>query len=99
MGCPVILTPQAIADLEAIVRHIANDSPERAKALGNQLVDRALSITRFPAMGRMVPEHADPAVREVLHGNYRVIYELRGEPSVAFILRFWHGARGAPQTS
>ena len=97
MGCPVILTPQSIADLESIVRRIAADSPDRARAFGNMLVDRALSVGAFPEMGRMVPEVCDPAVREIIHGSYRIIYEIRGDPRAVFVLRFWHAARGAPE--
>ena len=97
MGCPVILTPQSIADLEGVVRRIAEDSPSRARAFGNTLVDRALSVGPFPEMGRMVPEVNDPAVREIIHGTYRIIYEIRGEPKAVFVLRFWHAARGFPE--
>jgi plasmid stabilization system protein ParE len=96
MGCPVILTPQSIADLENIVRRIAADSPDRAREFGNVLVDRALSISAFPEMGRVVPEVGEPAVREIIHGSYRIIYETRGDLRSAFVLRFWHAARGVP---
>ena len=97
MGCPVILTPQSIADLEGIVRRISADSPDRARAFGNTLVDRALSVGAFPEMGRVVPEVGEPVVREIIHGSYRIIYEVRGDPKAAFVLRFWHGARGTPE--
>jgi plasmid stabilization system protein ParE len=48
-------------------------------------------------MGRVTPEVGDPAVREIAHGAYRIIYELRREPAAIYILRFWHGARGTPE--
>ena len=47
-------------------------------------------------MGRVVPELDDPAVREDIHGNYRLIYEVVLQPPAIYILRFWHGARGTP---
>jgi plasmid stabilization system protein ParE len=97
MGCPVILTPQSLADLEAIVRYIAADSPDRARDFGNILVDRALFVGRFPESGRIVPEVGDPTVREVVHGSYRIVYEVQGHPRLVFILRFWHAARGKPE--
>ena len=97
MGLPVILTPQAIDDLGGIVRRIAQNSPERAKSFGHALLDAALAITPFPDRGRMVPEVRDPAVREVLHGNYRIIYEVRRAPDTVYVLRFWHAARGTPE--
>ena len=97
MGLPVIITPTAIGDLEGIVRFIALDSPERAKAFGYALIDEALSLAPFPEMGCVTPEIDDPAVREILHGSYRIIYELRRNPTAIYILRFWHAARGKPE--
>ena len=97
MGVPVVITPTAIGDLEQIVRYIALDSPERAKNFGYALIDQALSLGPFPEMGRVTPEIDDPAVREIVHGAYRIIYELRREPSAIYVLRFWHAARGTPE--
>jgi plasmid stabilization system protein ParE len=97
MGCPVILTPQAQEDLRKIVCYIARDSPERGRKFGNTLIDKALSIAAFPEMGHVVPEVGDPMVREIIHGSYRIIYELAHEPETVFVLRFWHGARGTPE--
>ncbi len=97
MGCKVILTPQSIGDLEAIVTFIAKDNPERARTFGNELIDRALSVATFPGRGRVVPEIGEPAVREIIHGSYRIIYEIFPESASIFVLRFWHGARGEPE--
>ena len=97
MGFAVILTPQSQDDLRHIVRYIARDNKERARTFGNLLIDKALSIEAFPEMGRVVPEAADPAVREIIHGAYRIIYEVLHDPTVVFVLRFWHAARGTPE--
>ncbi len=76
MGFKVVLTPQSLDDLEEIVTFIAKDNPERARTFGNELIDRALSVGAFPELGRMVAEIGEPAVREIIHGSYRIIYEL-----------------------
>ena len=39
----------------------------------------------------MVPEVQNPIVRELILGNYRIIYRLQGE--LAEILTIYHGAR------
>lgn len=96
MGVPVILTTQAQHDLRQIVERIAQDSRGRAVAEGNRLIDRALAVGNFPQAGRIVPEQRDPAVREVIQDNYRIIYEVFTDPSYVYILRFWHGARDVP---
>lgn len=98
MGFKVILTPQSLADLQAIVGFIAKDNSERARAFGHELIDRALSLTNLPERGRIVPEIDDMAVREIVYGAYRIIYEVFPEQGSVYILRFWHGARGEPQT-
>jgi toxin ParE1/3/4 len=97
VGWPVVLTEQSQDDLREIVVFIARDDREAARRFGHQLIDQALSIGEFPEMGRMVPEVGDPAVREIVHGSYRIVYELLREPNTVFILRFWHAARGTPE--
>src|SRR5690349_2777720 len=96
MGVPVILTPQSQEDLRNLVRYIAKDNPERARTFGYELIDKALSIGLMPERGRVVPELKDAAVREIIHGSYRIIYELVRDPEAVFVLRFWHAARGEP---
>lgn len=97
MGLHVVLTPQSQADLRSIVSYIASDDPERARSFGYLLIDKALSIGAMPERGRVVPELNDPAVREIIHGAYRIIYEVLREPDAVFVLRFWHAARGEPE--
>jgi len=97
MGCPVILTPQSLDDLRDIVRFIAQDNQEKAKTFGYALIDKALSVGTFPELGRVVPELEDSSVREIIHGSYRIIYEVFHEPTAVYVLRFWHGARGVPE--
>jgi toxin ParE1/3/4 len=97
MGFKVILTPQSQDDLEAIVTFIARDNSGRARTFGNELIDRALATAAFPELGRVVPEIGEPAVREVIHGAYRIIYEIFPNRETIYVLRFWHGARGEPE--
>ena len=97
MGFPVILTPQSQDDLAHIVRYIAKDSPDHARAFGNLLIDKSLSVGVLPERGRVVPEVNEPSVREIIHGPYRIIYEVFHDPTVIYVLRFWHAARGTAQ--
>ncbi len=98
MGWPVILTRQSQDDLREIVSFIARDSSAHARRFGNELIDQALSIGQFPEMGRVVLELNDPAIREIIHGNYRIVYEVLRGPNAVYVLRFWHAARGKPET-
>ena len=96
MDWPVVLTGQSQDDLQEIVVFIARNDQDAARRFGNQLIDQALSVGKFPEMGRMVPEVGDPAVREIIHGSFRIVYELFLDPNAVFVLRFWHAARGTP---
>ena len=97
MGVSVILTPQSQVDLREIVSFIARDNPDQAVRFGDALIDKALSLGTFPERGRMVPELRLESVREIIHGSYRIIYEMLHDPDAVFVLRFWHAARGTPQ--
>jgi len=48
-------------------------------------------IEAFPMSGRVVPEANDPAVREIILGNYRIVYRIKRE--LAEVLTVYHGAR------
>jgi toxin ParE1/3/4 len=55
MGWKVVLSPQAIADVEAIVRKIARDNPIAAERIGYALLDRVNILENFPFLGTSIP--------------------------------------------
>jgi plasmid stabilization system protein ParE len=73
----VLWSEEAVRDLEAIHAFIARNSPRYAATVAGRLVVAVDRLRMFPESGRMVPELADPAVREVIHGSYRIVYEQR----------------------
>ncbi len=97
MGFAVVITPQAQEDLRGIVLSIRQDSPRRALAFGNALIDQALALGAFPTSGSVVLELGDPAVRKSVRGDYHIIDEMVREPTILYVLRFWHDARGKPK--
>ena len=97
MGQKLIIAPSARRDLHHIVKEIARDASQRAIAFGDALLDRAEQAAEFPNSGRAIPEFRDDNLRELIHAPIRIIYRLRPNDSVA-VVRFWHSARGNPQT-
>ena len=97
MDCKVILSPRAIQDLAEIVRYISFDNPQVAERFGYALIDVALSLKNLPERGHFVPEFDDGVTREILHGNYRIVYRFDQERKEVWVSRFWHAARGTPQ--
>lgn len=69
-------TPQSLRDLAALLRFIASDNPEAARAWVSKLRARARAAAAAPLVGRVVPEVGLPEVREVLHRGYRIVYRV-----------------------
>ena len=97
MDFEVFLSPEALIDLERIVAFIALENAVVAEKMGNQLLDRAMSLRTFPERGRVVPEFGLSHLREIVFRSYRIIYRLNSEIHRVEVVRFWHGARGFPQ--
>ena len=51
-------------------------------------VDR---LVQFPFSGSVVPETNREDIRELIHGNYRIIYRTR--PKIVEIISVYHSAR------
>jgi toxin ParE1/3/4 len=84
-------TPQALSDLEATTEFIARDSPHYASLFVLDMLAAVERLERFPESGRIVPEKNEPKVREIIFGNYRIVYRLRND--IAELLTIHHGAR------
>jgi len=70
-------TPQAADDLEAITEFIARDSSHYASLFVINVLQAVERLIGFPESGRIVPEKNDPQIREIILGNYRIVYRLR----------------------
>ncbi len=84
-------TLQAADDLEDIARFIAQDSAHYARRFVTEALDAIEQLAVFPHSGRIVPEAGDPAIREIILGNYRIVH--RVQPEAVEILAVWHSAR------
>jgi addiction module RelE/StbE family toxin len=91
----VEFSPEAESDLDEIAAYIAADDPDAALAWVDKLVDRALRIANAPRAGRVVAELADPSVREVILGNYRIVYGV--ERQRVLVLTIIEGHRRLPR--
>ncbi len=87
----IVWTELAVADLESIRSYIAHDSQVYADALLSEIFSSTDQLKQFPKSGRIVPELDEENTRELVVGNYRVIYDIVG--SLVRILGVLHGAR------
>ena len=83
-----------LADLQAVVRHIACDDPEAARRFGERLLVAVESVSEFPRLGKVVREFRDDTLREVVVPPFRLVYEIDDNQKILTVLRVWHGARG-----
>ena len=85
-------TRSALHDLKLIHQYISEDSNYYADRFILKLISRVDVLDKFPLSGRMVPEKEDPAIRELIEGNYRIFYKVVSQKGI-FIIRIHHGAR------
>lgn len=67
-------TDQAVNDLISIANFIAKDSKRYAKVTILKIRNSAKQLNSFPLSGRVVPEINIIEIREIIVGNYRLIY-------------------------
>lgn len=63
-------------DLRQIKAFIALDKPHAALQFIKKIKSKAERLKKFPLSGRIVPELFRREIREILVGNYRVIYKI-----------------------
>ena len=84
-------TEAAWTDLEEVSDYIARDSEYYAASFVREVRDAARALINLAEKGRVVPEFADPSVRELFLRKYRLIYQIRER--TVYIIGFIHGAR------
>ena len=88
----LIWTQEALEKLIEIEAFIATDNPERAKTFIDELIEYTeQNLPDKPLLGRMVPETANPEIRELLYRKYRLVYRVR--PKIIEILTVFEGHR------
>jgi toxin ParE1/3/4 len=79
-------------DLKEIYDYISFDSKRYARLQIERIQERTEILKKQIESGKTVDEINDPKIREILEGNYRIIYKIINENEV-HILIVHHGAR------
>ena len=88
----IIWTEQALKDLDEIAEYISKDSVKYAELMVKKLFSATEILVKFPEFGRAVPEFKDKKIREIIYGNYRIVY-LVVNSSRLDILTIHHSSR------
>jgi len=87
-------SPLAVGRVTEIAEYIAYDSPMAASKWVNDIFDSTEILSENPEIGRVVPELQDLTIRELLKGNYHIIYKI--EAGLISILTVRHGRQIMP---
>lgn len=71
---------------------ISKDSPKYAVIQIKRIRERAKILKKQPFPGRIVPETQNESIRELIPGNYRIIYRIISNDRID-ILTVHHSAR------
>lgn len=91
MALRIVFSSRALSDIESIAEYIAADSPTYARSVVKRIVQSTRALSKFPQMGRVVPEFENPSVREIFAYSYRIIYRIYEDRIV--IAAVVHGRR------
>jgi addiction module RelE/StbE family toxin len=87
----VVWTDLAIADLKSIHEYISRDSKFYADRFIDKLINRVDQLENYSLSGRVVPEFGKEDIRELIEGNYRIIFRVNANH--IGIVRVHHSAR------
>ncbi|MFH0866623.1 MAG: type II toxin-antitoxin system RelE/ParE family toxin [Bacteroidota bacterium] len=85
-------TTRALEDLEGIAQYISKDSIRYAKLTIRTLFLSIDILVKTPRIGRVVPEFNNALIREIIRGNYRIVYRIVSAKKID-ILTVHHSAR------
>ena len=89
-----VWSPLALERASEIVDYIAQDKPSAAINWIDTVFSKVELLALSPEMGRVVPEIGNIQFRELIYGNYRIIY--RFYKKQIFVLTIRHGKQILP---
>ncbi len=90
----IIWSPFSIDRATEIAEYISLDNPTAAQKWIDTIFEKVKALKTSSKIGRIVPEIERDEIREILYGNYRVIYRI--EKSSISILTIRHGKQILP---
>jgi toxin ParE1/3/4 len=90
----IVWSPLAIDRVSEIAGYIARDKPSAAGKWIDTIFLKVAHLKSSPEIGRIVPEINNRQFREILYGNYRIIYRIEKEQISILTVR--HGKQILP---
>ena len=89
----LIWSDHALTELEGIFDYIAADSRLYAQYTIQNILKASEILHTFPESGRHLPEFPNLPHRELLLGNYRIIYRYGAPDDSVKVITVIHGSR------
>ena len=83
----IIWSPLAVEQVRDIASYIALDKPSVAVQWAEKKFNSVERLSEFPNSGRIVPEINRNEIREIVNGNYRVIYKVKEKEILVLIVK------------
>jgi addiction module RelE/StbE family toxin len=90
----IVWSPLAVERVSEIVDYIAQDKPSAADNWIHTIFSKVEQLQSNPEIGRLLPEINEREFRELIYGNYRIIYHI--ETKQISILTIRHGKQILP---
>ncbi len=84
----VIFTDRFLTRVEECTDYIALDDIPAAVKWAEGVFKHCEQLSAQPESGRIVPEFSRAEIKELIHGNYRLVYELKSNR--IDMLTIWH---------
>ena len=75
------------------MRFIAVDKPGAARNWAESVRQSVMKLADFPYIGRVVPEFSENSLRELLHGEYRIVCKIDEKVSRVVVISLYHARR------
>ena len=83
----LVWSPPALERVGDIAEYISRDNPAAAEAWVDAVFSKVGKLVDFPESGRHLPEIKRTDLREIVFGNYRIVYRLRKGEIVVLTVR------------
>lgn len=92
----VVWAERAIDDVTDIAEYREKYSAQLTSSIVSKIFKKVEILKKFPLSGRVVPEINNNQIRELIDGNYRIIYEYNIIDNRIEILMVHHSSRPLP---
>jgi len=87
----IVWTMRAADEFDEAAKYVAQHAPVAARRMAQRIMQRIRSLGKHPDSGGFVPEDPTGRYRQLIEGNYRIIF--RRNKDAVVIASIFHAAR------